>query len=105
MAEVISITHNGVLQKTVAVLDERSFVDLIVEYMGYDARDYFEDLLRGYKNAEKEREDATAEFERAADGYLGELHNIADGLYQELKRPKLNRKNLECIYKELMCSL
>ena len=104
-AEVLTVIYKGEKQRNAVIFDERSFSDLLVEYLGHDARSYFEDLIDGYKNEIKGKSDYAVDLEREADGLWGELHNIADSLYQELERSKLNRNNIERIYNELMANL
>lgn len=82
---------------------ERDFAYLVDEYMGMEARNLFEEIIEGYKDQLKEV--LGDDYESIADGYHNALVDTANSLKEELDKPKLSRKNLETIWRNLHSNL
>lgn len=103
MAHVITIPAVSKTQRNETMFSERDFLLLVNEYMGMEARHYLEDLIADYKS---EIADVLGDdYESVADGYRNELVSTMNALKEELDKPRLNRKNVEGIYKNLYKNL
>lgn len=99
MAHVITIQAVNKTQRNETMFSERDFLLLVDEYMGTEARYYLEELIEDYKAEIKEV--LGDDYESVADGYRNELVSTMNALKEELDKPRLNRKNVERIYKDL----
>jgi hypothetical protein len=99
MAHVITIPAVNKTQRNETMFSERDFLLLVDEYMGMEARHYLEELIEDYKAEIKEV--LGDDYESVADGYRNELVSTMNALKEELDKPRLNRKNVERIYKDL----
>ena len=98
MAHVITIPAVNKAQRNETMFSERDFLLLVDEYMGMEARHYLEELIEGY-------EEQVKEVLGVADGYRNQLVDTMNALKEELDKPRLNRKNVERIYKNLHSNL
>ena len=99
MAHVITIPPVNKAQRNETMFSERDFLLLVDEYMGMEARHYLEEPIEDYKAEIKEV--LGDDYESVADGYRNELVSTMNALKEELDKPRLNRKNVERIYKDL----
>lgn len=99
MAHVITIPAVNKAQRNETMFSERDFLLLVDEYMGMEARHYLEELIEGYE--EQVKEVLGDDYESVADGYRNQLVDTMNTLKEELDKPRLNRKNVERIYKNL----
>lgn len=104
MPHVITIPCVVKGKKNHTIFDqERDFSYLVDEYMGMEARNLFEEIIEGYKDQLKEV--LGDDYESIADGYHNALVDTANSLKEELDKPKLSRKNIETIWRNLHSNL
>lgn len=104
MPHVITIPCVVEGKKNHTIFDqERDFAYLIDEYMGMEARNLFEEIIEDYKDQLKEV--LGDDYESIADGYHNALVDTANSLKEELDKPKLSRKNIETIWRNLHSNL
>lgn len=103
MAHVITIPSVNKAERNETMFSERDFLLLVDEYMGMEARRYLEELIEEYKDEVKAV--LGDDYESVADGYRNELVDTMNALKEELDKPRLNRKNIEGIYKNLYRNL
>ena len=91
-------------RKNHTILDaERDFGYLVEEYMGYEARNLFEEIIADYKA--QVADVLGDDYESVADGYRNELVSTMNALKEALDKPRLNRKSIETIYNDLYRNL
>lgn len=70
---------------------------IIYEKLGSDAEAMFNDIVSTFKGEYGDGDD----YERIADGYRNMLVDVMNDLHEALSQPRLNRKRLERIHRNL----
>ena len=85
-----------------------AFERLLREKLGYDAAEYFKDILREHDEDMEELKESANEHERSADGYLDMCRDALNSLEEIallLREPRLNRKELQEAVESARCEL
>ena len=97
MADVLYFPDGG----HEVILGDRveAFKRVIYERLGRDAEEMFDSIIEDikYEFSPEGRDD----YERAADGYRNQLVDVMNELHEVISQPRLNRRRIEQIYRNL----